>query len=316
MPQISVVIPVHGVEDYLDRCLDSVLSGTDGDLEVIAVNDASPDRCAAILAARDDPRLRVLTNQTARGPGQARAQGMAAAKGEYVWFADGDDELAPGALTTVSAALKNQHPDLLLLDYENLYPDGTTSPSGASLAGPERAALADHPAWLNLTMTVWSKVFRREFAPAEFGPGIHEDVPVSALGLLTAASISPLASVCYRYRRARPGSFMTAASARHFDIFSSYERIYAERPVLTAPVERALFERAIGHYSTTFPLVPAERRREFFGRMTDDFRRWRPEGYTFPAGARGAKLRLVALGSYPAWAALAPLNRARVAVRG
>jgi len=58
-PTVSVVIPVHGVADYLDRCLDSVLSESDIPLEVIAVDDASPDRSAGILAARHDPRLRV-----------------------------------------------------------------------------------------------------------------------------------------------------------------------------------------------------------------------------------------------------------------
>ena len=85
MPLISVVIPVHGVEDYLDRCLDSVLGPADpaacgdpadlaacgGDavpVEVIAVDDASPDRCDAILAARQDPRLRVLTTRSPAGP--------------------------------------------------------------------------------------------------------------------------------------------------------------------------------------------------------------------------------------------------------
>src|SRR5256885_17244271 len=64
MPLISVVIPVHGVEDYLDRCLDSVLADPAASLEVIAVDDASPDSCGAILAARQDPRLRVLTTTT------------------------------------------------------------------------------------------------------------------------------------------------------------------------------------------------------------------------------------------------------------
>ena len=49
MPLISVVIPVHGVEDYLDRCLDSVLADSAASIEVIAVDDASPDRCGAIL---------------------------------------------------------------------------------------------------------------------------------------------------------------------------------------------------------------------------------------------------------------------------
>src|SRR5580700_9741035 len=110
MPLISVVIPVHGVEDYLDRCLDSVLGpagqaagggGPAGSLEVIAVDDASRDRCGAILAARQDPRLRVLTMTTAGGPGPARDLGAKEATGEYVWFVDGDDELADGALAAV-----------------------------------------------------------------------------------------------------------------------------------------------------------------------------------------------------------------------
>ena len=71
MPLISVVIPVHGVEEYLDRCLDSVLGDQSAPVEVIAVNDASPDRSGDILAARRDPRLRVLTTPAPGGPGPA-----------------------------------------------------------------------------------------------------------------------------------------------------------------------------------------------------------------------------------------------------
>src|SRR5256884_3199757 len=138
MPLISVVIPVHGVEEYLDRCLDSVLGpaglaacggGSAVSLEVIAVDDASPDRCGAILAARQDPRLRVLTTPVAGGPGAARDLGAKEAAGEYVWFVDGDDELAEGALAAVAEALTELRPDVLVIDYESLYPDGTTSPS-------------------------------------------------------------------------------------------------------------------------------------------------------------------------------------------
>src|SRR5260370_31313417 len=98
MPLISVVIPVHGVEDYLDRCLDSVLSEPVVPLEVIAVDDASPDRCGAILAARQDPRLRVIRTPAAVGPGPARDLGAKEATGEYVWFVDGADQLAESAL--------------------------------------------------------------------------------------------------------------------------------------------------------------------------------------------------------------------------
>jgi CDP-glycerol glycerophosphotransferase len=324
-PTVSVVIPVHGVADYLDRCLDSVLAESDVPLEVVAVDDASPDRSAAILAARHDPRLRVIRTEAAVGPGRARELGAKEAAGEYIWFVDGDDELARGALAAVAEALARLHPDLLIVDFENLYPDGTTSPSGADLSGPQLRTLAEDPGLIHLTMTVWSKVFRRDFLcglGVPFGPGIHEDVPVSAAALLAAGRIGVLDRVCYRYRRARRGSFMAAASDRHFDIFPSWEGIYnllPERavvsPPLTDPVRAAVFERAIWHYTTLLPLVPPKRRREFFHRMSADFRRWRPPGFVFPPGARGVKFRLAARDAYLSYLLLEPVNRLRVMLR-
>ena len=329
MPLVSVVIPVHGVEDYLDRCLDSVFSepAVPG-LEVIAVDDASPDRCGAILAARRDSRLRVITTPVAIGPGPARDLGAKEATGEYVWFVDGDDELAPGALQAVTEALTRLRPDVLIVDFESLYPDGTTSPSGgaAYLSGPAVTALADHPALIHLTMTAWSKVFRRDFL-AGLGvsfaaPAPHEDVPVSAVALLTAARIGVLDRVCYRYRRARRGSYLAVASDGNFNIFDAYQQIFtllSERSVVprqpTPRVRAAIFERAIWHYTTLLPLVPRPRRREFFHRMSADFRRWHPVEFRVPAGLRGVKFRLVARDAYWAYCFLDPLNRLRVALR-
>ena len=335
MPLISVVIPVHGVEDYLDRCLDSVLGDSAlgepaTSLEVIAVDDASPDGCGAILAARHDPRLRVISAPAAVGPGPARDLGAKEATGEYVWFVDGDDELAEGALEAVAGALTRLQPDMLIVDFENLYPDGTTSPSEGAryLRGPEAGPLADHPALVHLTMTAWSKVFRRDFLAGlgisfgSSGPAPHEDVPVSTMALLTAGRIGVLNRVCYRYRRARRGSYLAAASAANFNIFDSYQQIFnyfAERAQLrapiTPPVYAAVFERAIWHYTTLLPLVPRRRRREFFHRMSADFRRWRPAGFRFPPGPRGLKFRLAARDAYWAYSLLDPVNRLRVGLR-
>ena len=330
MPLISVVIPVHGVEDYLDRCLDSVLGEPAPWLEVIAVDDASPDGCGAILAARRDPRLRVISTPAAVGPGPARDLGAKEATGEYVWFVDGDDELAQGALAAVAGALARLRPDVLIVDFENLYPDGTTSPSGGAryLAGPETGSLADHPALIHLTMTAWSKVFRRDFLAGlgisfgSSGPAPHEDVPVSTMALLTAERIGVLNRVCYRYRRARRGSYLAAASVANFNIFDAYQQVFdylAERTDVRAPVTpavyAAVFERAIWHYSTLLPLVPRRRRREFFHRMSADFRRWRPGGYRFPPGLRGVKFRLAARDAYWAYSLLDPVNRLRVGLR-
>jgi CDP-glycerol glycerophosphotransferase len=330
MPLISVVIPVHGVEDYLDRCLDSVLGEPAPWLEVIAVDDASTDGCGAILAARRDPRLRVISTPATLGPGPARDLGAKEATGEYVWFVDGDDELAEGALAAVAGALTRLRPDVLIVDFENLHPDGTTSPSGGAryLAGPETRTLADHPALIHLTMTAWSKVFRRDFLAGlsisfgSSGPAPHEDVPVSTMALLTAERIGVLNRVCYRYRRARRGSYLAAASVANFNIFGAYQQIFkylAERTdaraPITPPVYAAVFERAIWHYTTLLPLVPRRRRREFFHRMSADFRRWRPGGFRFPPGLRGVKFRLAARDAYWAYSLLDPVNQLRVGLR-
>jgi CDP-glycerol glycerophosphotransferase len=330
MPTISVVIPVHGVEDYLDQCLDSVLGDSAVSLEVIAVDDASPDRCGAILAARHDPRLRVISTTTAVGPGPARDLGAKEATGEYVWFVDGDDELAAGALAAVAGAVTRLRPDVLVVDFENLYPDGSVSPSGGAryLREGETGTLAGHPALIHLTMTAWSKVFRRDFLAGlgisfgSSGPAPHEDVPVTTLALLTAQRIGVLDRVCYRYRRARRGSYLAAASDANFNIFGSYQQVFnyfAERAELRAPVApgvyAAVFERAIWHYTTLLPLVPRRRCREFFHRMSADFRRWRPDGFRFPPGPRGVKFRLTARDAYWAYALLDPLNRLRVKLR-
>jgi CDP-glycerol glycerophosphotransferase len=324
MPAISVIITVHGVEDYLDRCLDSVLGqeGAEAGVKLIAVDDASPDRCGAILAARSDPRLTVIRTAVKAGPGRARELGLKEATREYLWFVDADDELADGALAEVAAQLDRLHPDVLVIDYENIYADGTVTPSGADLSTPEVTTLADSPVLLDVTSSMWNKVVRRDFLAGlglAFGPGIYEDVPVALACLLTAPRIGVLDRVCYRYRRSRNGSFMAEISDRHFDMFSTYETIYAfvsERPLyLNAAVRVALFARTIRHYAFALPKVPRSSRRDFFNQMTRDFRRWRPEEFTFPPGPRGVELRLVGRGACRTYFALYPLNQLRLALR-
>src|SRR5215468_344774 len=339
-PLISVVLPVGNVADFLPACLDSVLGepgGPGGGQEVIAVDDASRDGSGAILDRRagQEPRLRVIHLAENAGPGPARMRGLAEAAGAYVWFVDPDDLLAGGALAAVAAELARGRPDVLLIDYLILGSSGRTQPSpgAALLAAPPAAApatltLAERPALVNRTMTVWSKVFRREFLTGLgvcFPPGIHEDIPVSCAALLSAARIALLDRVCYLYRR-RPSSFLATPSMANFSVFTSYEGVFALMEVadtggpvalrVSAPVRAAVFGRAIEHYSTVLAsgLVPRRARREFFHRMAADYRRYRPAGYRRPPGLRGMKFVLIERDAYPAYLVLGPLNSARVAV--
>ena len=94
MPKVSVVVPIYGVEKYLRQCVDSILSQTLKDIEVILVDDGSPDGCPAIVDeyAKRDPRV-VAIHQPNGGVSFSRNKALSVAKGEYVSFVDPDDLL-------------------------------------------------------------------------------------------------------------------------------------------------------------------------------------------------------------------------------
>lgn len=294
------------------------------------------------MAGRD-PRLTVVRLDRTLGPGNARNVGLARATGKYVWFVDGDDRLPAGAAEAIAGRLAEVSPDVLLIDYLNLLPGGrTTASPGAALlrAAPSgEFGLADAPQVIDLTMTAWSKLFRREFLTGlgePFRDGIHEDIPVTCAALLNG-QLSALDTPCYLYRRSRRGSFMATTSTDHLAVLRSYEEVFgmvrklaaASDPVATPAVQIAVFERAISHYCAVLAttglgvgrlglpgLVPRRERKRFFQRMHADFVRYAPPGYRPPPAARGAKFRLVRRRAYLAYELLEPVNRLRVAVSG
>ena len=157
-PLLSVVVPVYRVEAYVASCLDSLLSdeGAGDDLEVVAVHDHSPDSCGEILAwyASRDQRVRVVHLPTNVGLGRARNAGLNAARGDHVWFVDGDDWLPAGSVTAVLARLRLHRPDVLIVDHVETFPDGREAPgtpAGALVGRGDPGPLADHPHLLSNT---------------------------------------------------------------------------------------------------------------------------------------------------------------------
>ena len=92
MIKVSVVIPIYNVSKYLPKCLDSLVNQTLKNIEIICVNDSSPDNSLQVLEeyASKDQRIKII-NQPNAGPGIARNNGILAAKGKYVGFIDPDD---------------------------------------------------------------------------------------------------------------------------------------------------------------------------------------------------------------------------------
>ena len=112
MPAISVIVPVYRAEAFLKTCTDSILGQTFGDLELLLVDDGSPDRsgalCDAIAAA--DSRVRVFHRENG-GVSAARNLALEKAEGEYVYFVDSDDWIAPDTLETLYTALRESGAD-------------------------------------------------------------------------------------------------------------------------------------------------------------------------------------------------------------
>ncbi|MFE3106228.1 CDP-glycerol glycerophosphotransferase family protein [Kitasatospora indigofera] len=321
---LSIVLPVHGVERFLPRCLDSILGGPDdGRFELIAVDDLSPDRCGGILdeyAARD-PRMRVLHLAENQGLGGAREAGLAEATGRYVWFVDSDDWLPEGSLDAITAELERElereradaaPADILLTGFTHVYPDDSTEPNPWRhlLTGSPLVAggtLREHPALLRAVMSVWNKVFRRDFLlglGVAFGRGFYEDISVTYPALVAARRMRYLDRSCYYYRRGRPGAITSTASPKHADAFAQYDAIFAflDRHGMDAadPLRTLVFERTLKQALTVYDspgLVPATMRKEFFRRTSEHFARHRPAGYRFPGGASGLQYRLAARGS-------------------
>lgn len=122
-PWLSVLIPVYGVERYLEACVESVRAQADSGVEVLLLDDASPDRSGQIASAlqeRHADTIRLLVHPRNRGLSAARNSLLDAARGRYVWFLDSDDELLPGAIAELRAIVEADAPDLVLCDFRVL----------------------------------------------------------------------------------------------------------------------------------------------------------------------------------------------------
>lgn len=312
---LTVVVPVYAVEGYLHQCLQSIRAGLSAEenaqVEVIAVDDASPDSSGAMLddhAARHGG-LRVVHLPANVGLGLARNAGLAEARGRYVWFVDSDDWLPAGSTRAVLERLRDTEPDVLLIDHLRVHENGRlqTDASSPLLSGPPTLDNL-----LGVQHTAWNRILRREFLAKHdlrFPAGWYEDVPFTNPVLIAADRVEVLNRVCYHYRIGRAGAITATRSDRHFEAFEQYDRLHAwlDRTGAEPWLRVRVFTLMISHLLVVAgneTRVHPTHRRAFFRRIAALYRRHRPAGYLPPAGTPGLKHRLVAVNSYSMYAAL------------
>lgn len=119
MPKFSVIIPIYNSEQYLKRCLDSVIVQSYSDFEIICVDDGSTDKSSDILVRYKlkEPRLKVIT-QSNSGQGSARNKALDVAQGEYIYFLDSDDYIDSTLLEEMLKVFKEIDTDLVCFNTE------------------------------------------------------------------------------------------------------------------------------------------------------------------------------------------------------
>lgn len=240
MNTVSIVVPIYKVEKYLKECLDSILCQIYRDLQIILIDDGSPDGCGAICdeyALRDD-RIVVIHSQNG-GLSAARNKGLALCDGEYVLFLDSDDYLEQNAVEVLYQTAEKDKLDILLYDaisFDETCADVPETEIKKYIRANDYSSLrAGAEMFLDLIQNdeycspVQYYFYNRKFIEKNdftFHEGIlHEDEEFNFFAMLNAQRVKHIPDVLYHHRF-RTDSIMGAKST-YQNTSSCYEIIKA-----------------------------------------------------------------------------------------
>ncbi|MBO4894986.1 MAG: glycosyltransferase [Clostridia bacterium] len=203
---ISVIIPVYKVEPYLRRCVDSVIAQTYKNLEIILVDDGSPDNCGRICDeyALKDSRIKVI-HQENRGQSAARNIGLDNATGDYIGFVDSDDYIEPNMYEKLYESLSINNADISICNFEQVGSLNKViladSPITDELLTKQDAfsKLTDKRLWYYLV--IWNKLYKKNiFSSLRFPEGkICEDNYIIHEVFDNAETIVSVKEILYYY---------------------------------------------------------------------------------------------------------------------
>lgn len=234
--KISVIIPVYKVECYLKRCVESVRNQTYRNLEIILVDDGSPDSCPQLCdeMAGQDERIKVIHKENG-GLSSARNAGIRAASGKYIGFVDSDDYILPEMYEKMYRTMQEDGSDLCVCGFQYVDEDGT-SIGECKGSKKERELLTREQAYERFNpdkfqhvcyVTAWSKLYIKEcFTDILFPEGrIHEDEFIAHHIFEKCKTVSVVRTALYMYVQ-RDGSIVNSRfSIRRLDgIFAFIDR--------------------------------------------------------------------------------------------
>lgn len=227
-PRVTVVVPVFNDEAAIRGALDSAISQTLSQIEIVVVDDVSTDRTPEIVAeyAARDTRIRFIRQPENMSAFQARRAGIFAARAPYVLFLDGDDELDPRAAETSLAEAEAKQADLVQFGVQIIYPDGSSGSSWETRLQPKHAELVGEdilaqlfPPGAPAAGQLWKYLFRTEVLraayeqlPADARFYRANDFPIAYLAAVNAKRYVSIPAKLYRYFWRRGASALAATS--------------------------------------------------------------------------------------------------------
>lgn len=235
--KVSIVIPIYRAEKYIKKCIDSVLAQTYADLEIILVEDGSPDGCGAICDAyaKEDCRIRVIHKEN-EGVSKARNTGLSQVTGSYVQFVDSDDSLKPDMTEILVKKIQEEQADLVVCGFyeENLNYSKVSKPG-------DEPGIYDQKQFLeNITKNpysfhygvLWNKLFRADLLKEQISfssdMDFGEDFIFNLHYLRYAKKIVVIEEPLYSYVRYNTDSLMYIQAVGKADV-QNYRRYLTKR---------------------------------------------------------------------------------------
>lgn len=220
--KLSIIVPVYKVEEYLGECVDSLLSQTIDDYEIILVDDGSPDNSGKIADeyAAANPDMICVLHIDNGGQGRARNFALDIAKGDFVGFVDSDDWVTHDMYEKMYARAAETGADVVVCDFMERFADGRESVLPASLQDN----------WLGSAGSSCNKIFRRSLVGAlRFPVGLwYEDFYFSAVMLLRSKHTEFIAEPLYIYRRGQESTMHNNNAAKNLDMLTIMDMLEKE----------------------------------------------------------------------------------------
>lgn len=228
MKKISVVVPVYKVEAYLERCVYSLVHQTYENLEIILVDDGSPDNSGKICdqLAEQDSRIQVI-HKVNGGLSDARNAGIEVATGDYIAFIDSDDWYDPTMLEVLYGLAEEHNAGIAECSYRSIH-DGRiqaeTSCSGAVMEFTPAQAIESNLDWKFCKPVAWNKLYRADIVgDIRYPVGkLHEDEFTTHLFYLAAKKIVYVDIAMVNYERRNVGSITASFKPRNLEACEAF----------------------------------------------------------------------------------------------